>query len=234
MTQTALALNSGAPGHGSVPVLLLRNIKDLGGDVQRFPLEKFRLSIGRAPEDDISLAEGTGVSRNHASVFVLDGEVVIEDLGSRNGTYVNRKLIRGSRQTTVKFGDVIAIGRYRLKLVDEADTQDANDASEIQGLLLSWGGAVNAHDVQQCVLCNEPRPASASVEPPEVTSTPAIEETAEIEVTAMLPADAPTHGRIYGRKLPRRSLLQRRVGPTKRSALSHVKRVAASAQQMSR
>jgi len=232
VAETNLALNSGASGHGSQPVLLLRNIKDLKGDVHRYPLEKFRLSIGRAHEDDICLSEGSGVSRNHASVFVLDGEVVIEDLGSRNGTYVNRKLIRGSRQTTLRFGDVIAIGRYRLKLVDEAETGEATDASEIQNLLLAWAGPATDHDLKRCPLCATPDSTPVVEDTPEVAPTPCAELYENTVSDLVMSMDYPTHGRVYGRKLPRRALLQKRVGPTKRSALSHVKRAPVCAAQM--
>ncbi|MEO1575652.1 MAG: FHA domain-containing protein, partial [Pseudomonadota bacterium] len=106
MTDTVRLPNAASEnGRESRPVLLLRNVREGDkADTQRFELDKFRLLIGRADTADIRLDEGHGASRHHAQVFVIDGEVVIEDMSSRNGTYVNRKLIRGERQTTLNYG----------------------------------------------------------------------------------------------------------------------------------
>ena len=51
-----------------------------------FPLET-RLTIGRGEENDIRLSHST-VSRNHTLVYMENGQVVVEDMESRNGTYV--------------------------------------------------------------------------------------------------------------------------------------------------
>lgn len=229
MTETIPAMKQGDRGGSSQPVLLLRNIKNCDGKAMRYPLQKFRLSIGRSPEDDICLSEGSGVSRNHASVLVLDGEVVIEDLGSRNGTYVNRKLIRGSRQTTLKFGDVIAIGRYRLKLVDEAVTEEVNTTiGEVQSLLGAWK-AIGSIAADACPLCHEPRcvepeeqaPDVAAVMPAESIEAPVEAAPGDLATSEMSP---PIHGRTYGRKLARRPLLRRRPVPSKRTSLTAAKR----------
>ncbi len=229
MTETLPVLKSGPRVGSSQPVLLLRNIKNGDGRARRFPLEKFRLSIGRSPEDDICLSEGSGVSRNHASVLVLDGEVVIEDLGSRNGTYVNRKLIRGSRQTTLKFGDVIAIGRYRLKLVDEAATERADTTvSDVQSLLASWK-AVKTPYADVCPLCHEPchgtrddaADEAQAAEPEPLAEACMAEDGEQFEAITIA---LPVHGRTYGRKLSRRPLLRRRPAPSKRASLAIAKR----------
>lgn len=55
------------------------------------------------------------VSREHCCVMVSDGKVVIQDLGSRNGTYVNGEKLEGPH--IAKTGDSLRIGRLRLEVI---------------------------------------------------------------------------------------------------------------------
>ena len=64
-------------------------------------------TIGREPECDLQVLDSE-VSRRHAVVIVRDGEAVIEDLHSSNGTYVNGERILGRR--VLAPGDRIEIG----------------------------------------------------------------------------------------------------------------------------
>ncbi len=69
-----------------------------------------RTLIGRSPECDVFLDDVT-VSRRHAEL-VRDGErVTIRDLGSLNGTFVNRRRIE---EATLADDDELQIGKYRL------------------------------------------------------------------------------------------------------------------------
>jgi hypothetical protein len=65
------------------------------------------LIIGRAPGSGIALTEPT-VSSTHARLFRQGGQVLVEDLGSRNGTFVNRQRINGARP--LQAGDRVGIG----------------------------------------------------------------------------------------------------------------------------
>lgn len=76
-----------------------------------FPLTQPTTSIGRSPECDIFLDDIT-VSRAHAEVRESPGGVVLHDLGSTNGTYVNRRLIDGPEVITD--GDEVQVGKFRL------------------------------------------------------------------------------------------------------------------------
>jgi phosphoserine phosphatase RsbU/P len=60
---------------------------------QRLQLPRQKSILGRHPECDIVLDQGA-VSRQHAQISFLDGEYVIEDLRSRNGTLVNGQLVQ--------------------------------------------------------------------------------------------------------------------------------------------
>jgi len=74
-------------------MVVLRVISGLNPG-QEFPLEGDSAILGRHPSCDIVLEEGA-VSRQHARVFRDAGMYYVEDLGSRNGTYVNGERIYG-------------------------------------------------------------------------------------------------------------------------------------------
>ncbi|QGU07322.1 Oxoglutarate dehydrogenase inhibitor [Corynebacterium occultum] len=76
----------------------------------RFLLDQQATSAGRHPESDIFLDDVT-VSRRHAEFRINDGEFEVVDVGSLNGTYVNREP-RNSQ--VLQSGDEIQIGKFRL------------------------------------------------------------------------------------------------------------------------
>ena len=82
-----------------------------GRPSKAFRLSKERVIIGRLAESDIVL-DDPGASRRHAEVRRQDGEFVIADLGSTNGTMVNESTV-GER--TLEEGDRITIGRTVLE-----------------------------------------------------------------------------------------------------------------------
>ena len=73
----------------------------------RIPLKSSPVTIGRADDNRISLTPETGASRHHAELIEDDGVWSVRDLGSMNGTYVNRERIEWPR--ALKLGDVIKI-----------------------------------------------------------------------------------------------------------------------------
>ncbi|MBN0039896.1 FHA domain-containing protein [Cellulosimicrobium cellulans] len=80
------------------------------GQGSRFLLDAERTVAGRSEHADIFLDDVT-VSRKHAE-FVREGEhFVVRDVGSLNGTYVNRSRIDAVALST---GDEVQIGKYRL------------------------------------------------------------------------------------------------------------------------
>ena len=90
------------------------------GTGRAFPL-KTTTSIGRDPAGDIVLPHAT-VSWHHASITASGNQVVAEDLGSRNGTFVGVDRIA---RRALAAGDVIAIGdRVALKLAFLASPDD--------------------------------------------------------------------------------------------------------------
>jgi hypothetical protein len=77
---------------------------------ETYPLDQERLTIGRSPDCDVFLDDVT-VSRRHAELVRRQGGYVIADLGSLNGTYVNRRRVETVR---LEDGDEVQIGKYKL------------------------------------------------------------------------------------------------------------------------
>src|SRR4051812_3120459 len=76
----------------------------------RFLLDAERTLAGRSPAADIFLDDVT-VSRKHAEFVRELDDFVVRDVGSLNGTYVNRERID---QAVLRAGDEVQIGKYRL------------------------------------------------------------------------------------------------------------------------
>ena len=90
------------------PALVVRSGGGRSGE--QFRLERAQTTIGRTPDCDIFLDDVT-VSRRHAVVSRTADRFTIEDLGSLNGTFLNRSRIE---QTELENGDEVQIGKYRL------------------------------------------------------------------------------------------------------------------------
>lgn len=79
-------------------------------------LDQPRITLGRAPSNDVHLDDGT-VSGKHAVFHVLGKEVFVEDLDSTNGTLVNGQRVH---RRQLRHGDVLRIGQHELKFVADA------------------------------------------------------------------------------------------------------------------
>ncbi len=77
---------------------------------ETFPLQGDRIEIGRSPDADVFLDDVT-VSRAHAVLSRGGDGYTIEDHGSLNGTYVNRRRVEKAK---LEDGDEVQIGKYRL------------------------------------------------------------------------------------------------------------------------
>jgi DNA-binding winged helix-turn-helix (wHTH) protein len=84
----------------------------LGDD--EIPLRSGENGIGRDPRGTIVI-NAPDVSRNHARLIVSGAQVMLEDLGSKNGTFIGATRI--SESTVVRDGDDILIGTTKLRLV---------------------------------------------------------------------------------------------------------------------
>jgi hypothetical protein len=96
------------------PALVVRSGGGRAGEY--FSPQGDRTTIGRSPDNDIFLDDVT-VSRKHAVLVQTGGELKIEDLGSLNGTFVNRRRIDSA--VRLESGDEVQIGKYRLSFISK-------------------------------------------------------------------------------------------------------------------
>ena len=96
------------------PALVVRSGGGRAGE--HFSPQGDRTTIGRSPDNDIFLDDVT-VSRKHAVLVQSGGEIRIEDLGSLNGTFVNRRRIDSAMR--LESGDEVQIGKYRLSFISK-------------------------------------------------------------------------------------------------------------------
>jgi hypothetical protein len=89
------------------PALVVRSGGGRTGEM--FPLDG-ETTVGRSPDCGIFLDDVT-VSRKHAVLRERDGNFFIEDQGSLNGTFVNRKRVESAQ---LEDGDELQVGKYRL------------------------------------------------------------------------------------------------------------------------
>ncbi len=77
-------------------------------------LDRDATTVGRHPDSDIFLDDIT-VSRRHVRVERRDGQFELRDVGSLNGTYVNKRRVD---RCPLRHRDEIQIGRFRLSFVE--------------------------------------------------------------------------------------------------------------------
>jgi hypothetical protein len=95
------------PGVG---LLVVRTGPETGSS---YRLDRKATAIGRHPDSDVFLDDIT-VSRRHVVIDKTDTGYVLRDVGSLNGTYVNKKRVD---ESPLRYGDEVQIGRYRLSFV---------------------------------------------------------------------------------------------------------------------
>lgn len=78
------------------------------------------VSIGRDIENDLYI-NNLAVSRFHAKIYKEGQKIIIKDLGSANGTYVNGKKIEWAN---INIGDIIMVGKHTLTLDQSTKVQD--------------------------------------------------------------------------------------------------------------
>lgn len=113
------------PGHNkgtlSMPTLV---ISIDGAVIKEVQLTKERTTLGRRPYNDIVI-DNLAVSGEHAVLSIVDGAVIIEDLRSTNGTYVNGQPIL---RQTLNHGDLLDIGKYKIRFVQQQVSASSRSA----------------------------------------------------------------------------------------------------------
>ena len=97
-----------------------------GSDAVELQL-KLPCLIGRSKQASVKVKNSL-ISREHCQIYEQDGQLVIRDLGSMNGTYVNDQRI--GEPTLVESGDTIRVGMIELR----ADQEDGSMINQVVGL----------------------------------------------------------------------------------------------------
>lgn len=99
------------PGRSGTP----RHLLVTGGPLKgtRLDLTEDQITVGRANDATLMLNDDYASSR-HARIFPQDGQWIVEDLGSTNGTYLDRQKV--TRPMPVPVGTPIRIGKTVLEL----------------------------------------------------------------------------------------------------------------------
>jgi pSer/pThr/pTyr-binding forkhead associated (FHA) protein len=105
-----------------VPLLVLK-YNDV--ELQRFTLSSERCLIGRAKDCDVQIAERR-LSRRHCEIIRDPSGFILQDLGSQNGTYVNRRRIQGSH--ALKHGDILNFAEYSISYLANVADYDGPDS----------------------------------------------------------------------------------------------------------
>ena len=92
---------------------LILNFKE--STLKEFPMDKDAFTIGRKPDNDIQI-DNPVVSGKHARIFKEGRKVVCEDLGSTNGTFVNKKKVS---KCELKHKDIVFIGKHTIVFLSD-------------------------------------------------------------------------------------------------------------------
>jgi pilus assembly protein CpaF len=98
-------------------------LTEKGGATQRLDFDSEEITIGRVDENDICLPKGN-ISKKHTKIVVKDGKIIVLDLKSTNGTYVNGKKLAGPQ--VISSTDKVYIGDFILNV----EPPDAEAAAE--------------------------------------------------------------------------------------------------------
>jgi pSer/pThr/pTyr-binding forkhead associated (FHA) protein len=100
-----------------MPLLI---VKFEGSVLQKIATNAGSITIGRGPDNSIAI-DNLAVSSHHAKIKTEQGHLVIEDLDSLNGTFVNSQRVKRS---ALKHGDVVMIGKHSI-YVDESSRAES-------------------------------------------------------------------------------------------------------------
>ncbi len=92
---------------------------DAENDQKRYALKNGSYLIGKDERKCDVLVEDNFVSKIHASLTVSENGVLLKDLNTANGTYINGEKIVPNTEVCMKAGDSVGIGKQELLLVEE-------------------------------------------------------------------------------------------------------------------
>ena len=105
----------------SVRFMLNLSLTEKGGSTNELSFDKDEVTVGRVRGNDIVLPKGN-VSKHHCRLLIRGGEVLVEDLRSTNGTYVNGRKIADSMP--VSTSDKVFVGDFIIRMTSVDSSMD--------------------------------------------------------------------------------------------------------------
>ena len=124
-------------------------------------LTKERTTIGRKPHNDIQI-DNLAVSGEHAVIVTILQDSFLEDLGSTNGTVVNGQSVK---KHFLQNNDVIELGKYKLKYVNESPAGVAK-AADFEKTMVLRPGAIKPSPAPAAPAAAPAAAAAAAPTPP--------------------------------------------------------------------
>ena len=154
-------------------------------------LTKERTTIGRKPHNDIQI-DNLAVSGEHAVIVTILQDSFLEDLGSTNGTVVNGQSIK---KHFLQNNDIIELGKYKLKYVNESPAGVAK-AADFEKTMVLRPGAVKPAPAPAAAAAAAPAAAPAAAVAPAPAAAKAMGDTVAGQgpATTMPPVSAKPAG----------------------------------------
>jgi predicted component of type VI protein secretion system len=87
-----------------------------------------RTTVGRGSENTLTIRDGS-LSRAHCEILTFGSEVIVRDLGSRNGTFIDGRRLNHT-QAQAKHGQIISFGNVQVRLdIDYVDEESDEDTA---------------------------------------------------------------------------------------------------------
>jgi predicted component of type VI protein secretion system len=140
--------------------------------LQEYALSKERMTIGRKAHNDIVI-DNLAVSGEHAAIVTIQNDSFLEDLDSTNGVMVNGA---STKKHFLQNSDVIEIGKYKIKYLNDQPTQTT--AADFERTMVLRAPVKPA--------ANKPAMATTQAIPTIVTSEDALDATGKFNATGPL------------------------------------------------
>lgn len=93
---------------------------------QEFLLNRPEMRLGRTPDNDL-VVPGKNISRHHATFSIREGALWVQDLGSKNGTFVNEQRVA---ESPLHPQDVVRVAEFRFRVVGEPTSSQTSESPE--------------------------------------------------------------------------------------------------------
>ena len=157
VSQKPVSAKSAESTSDAQPLLVLK-YNDV--ELQRFVLREAPCLIGRGKDCEIQIAERR-LSRRHCQVRTEGGRVILEDLDSQNGTFVNRRRIPSRRE--LEHGDILNFAEYSILYLANAEDYDGPDRDDLRSAPLADSAIQREETDFSDSLESSPAPASVPV-----------------------------------------------------------------------